>query len=185
MSYDYFREWENIRAMVNKVYYTWKDIEHMVNTINNLMFADNWRPDYIVGMTRGGLVPSVMMSNITGITMHALDVRFTDVDGNYGPESNTWMAEDAHAGKNILIFDDINDSGKTMQWIKDDWPQSAYPSDTTWDNVWGKNVRFASLLDNQASNFGDVDYTAMEINKMEKDVWVVFPWEGERDYGNF
>jgi hypoxanthine phosphoribosyltransferase len=95
------------------------------------------------------------------------------------------MAEDAHAGKNILIFDDINDSGKTMQWIKDDWPQSAYPSDTTWDNVWGKNVRFASLLDNQASNFGDVDYTAMEINKMEKDVWVVFPWEGERDYGNF
>ena len=49
----------------------------------------------------------------------------------------------------------------------------------------GKNVRFASLLDNQASNFGDVDYTAMEINKMEKDVWVVFPWEGERDYGNF
>ena len=185
MSYDYFREWENIRAMVNKVYYTWKDIEHMVNTINNLMFADNWRPDYIVGMTRGGLVPSVMMSNITGITMHALDVRFRDVDGNYGPESNTWMAEDAHAGKNILIFDDINDSGKTMQWIKDDWPQSAYPSDTTWDNVWGKNVRFASLLDNQASNFGDVDYTAMEINKMEKDVWVVFPWEGERDYGNF
>ena len=171
--------------MVNKVYYTWKDIEHMVNTVNNLMFADNWRPDYIVGMTRGGLVPAVMMSNITGITMHALDVRFRDINTDHGPESNTWMAEDAHAGKNILIFDDINDSGKTMQWIKDDWPAGCLPSDQTWNNVWGNNVRFASLLDNQASNFGEVDYTAMEINKMEKDVWVVFPWEGERDYGNF
>jgi hypoxanthine phosphoribosyltransferase len=187
MSYDYFREWENTRAMVNKVYYTWKDIEHMVNTINNLMFADNWRPDYIVGMTRGGLVPAVIMSNITGIKMHALDVRFRDVEeDDTGPESNCWMAEDAHAGKNILIFDDINDSGKTMQWIKEDWPQSASGlGDRTWNNVWGNNVRFASLLDNQASNFGEVDYTAMEINKMEKDVWVVFPWEGERDYGNF
>ena len=167
--------------MVNKVYYTWKDIEHMVNTINNLMFADNWRPDYIVGMTRGGLVPAVIMSNITGLKMHALDVRFRDGDSQ---ESNSWMAEDAHSGKNILVFDDINDSGKTMQWVKDDWPSGCYPG-SAWDNVWGNNVRFASLLDNQASDFGEVDYTAMEINKMEKDVWVVFPWEGERDYGNF
>ena len=195
--------------MVNKVYYTWKDIEHMVNTINNLMFADNWRPDYIVGMTRGGLVPAVMMSNITGIKMHALDVRFRDTGDNYsGPESNLWMAEEAFGmngdqtaqmdwtnaklmehymshRKNILIFDDINDSGKTMEWIKQDWPAGCLPNDKGWDTVWGNNVRFASLLDNQASNFGDVDYTAMEINKMEKDVWVVFPWEGERDYGNF
>ena len=43
-----------------------------------------------------------------------------------------------------------------------------------WDNVWGNNVRFASLIDNAPSNFGDCDYTAMEINKMEEDVWIVF-----------
>ena len=55
----------------------------MIDTINNLMFADNWRPDYIVGMTRGGLVPAVMMSNKTSIMMHALDVRFRDTDNNY------------------------------------------------------------------------------------------------------
>lgn len=171
--------------MVNKVHYTWKDIEHMIDTINNLMFADNWRPDYIVGMTRGGLVPAVMMSNKTGIMMHALDVRFRDTDNNYdGPESNMWMAEDAFAGKNILIFDDINDSGKTMQWIKDDWPSGCFPSNERWESTWGSNVRFASLIDNMSSNFGECDYTAFEINKMENDVWVVFPWEGERDYGS-
>ena len=53
-----------------------------------------------------------------------------------------------------------------------------------WDNVWGNNVRTAALIDNGASEFGEVDYTALEINKAEKDVWVVFPWEGERNYGN-
>ena len=60
--------------MVKKVHYTWKDIEHMNQVIINLMYADNWRPDYIVGITRGGLVPASMMSNATGIKCHTLDV---------------------------------------------------------------------------------------------------------------
>lgn len=172
--------------MVKKIHYTWKDIEHMINVINNLMFADNWRPDYIVGMTRGGLVPSVMMSNITGITMHALDVRFRDTDDNYvGPESNSWMAEDAFAGKNILIMDDINDTGNTLNWIRKDWQQSCNPTDEKWKTIWGNNVRVATLIDNAPSEFESVDYTAMEIDKRENPTWIVYPWEGERDYGNF
>ena len=108
-----------ILTWLKKSSYTWKDIEHMINVINNLMFADNWRPDY-TGMTRG--ISAVMMPNITGITMHALDVRFRDTDDNYvGPNPNSWMAEDASAGKNILIVDDINDSGNTLNWIREDW----------------------------------------------------------------
>ncbi len=183
--------------MVKKVHYTWKDVEHMIVTLNNLMFADNWRPDYIVGLTRGGLVPATIMSNTTGITCHTLDVRFRDTDDNYvGPESNCWMATDAygmnkdgltgdHYKKNILIIDDINDSGNTLNWIKDDWKAGCMPDCPTWENIWGTNVRVATLIDNDPSSFEMVDYTAMEINKNEDPVWIVFPWEGERDYGNF
>ena len=191
--------------MVDKVHYTWKDIEHMIQVINNLMFADNWRPDYIVGLTRGGLVPAVILSNMTGIKMHTLDVRFRDTGEDYsGPESNLWMAEEAFGlnnsdstgisgsrwdpslRKKILIIDDINDSGKTMNWIKHDWQSTCFGNETSaWDAVWNETVRFATLIDNTNSDFAGVDYTALEINKAEKDVWVVFPWEGERDYGNF
>ena len=171
---------------IKKKYYTWKDIEHMIVTINNLMFTDGWRPDYIVGMTRGGLVPAVIMSNTTGITMHALDVRFRDTDDDYvGPESNAWMAEDAYEGKNILIVDDINDSGNTLNWIRQDWMSGCRPNDPNWATIWGGNVRVATLMDNAASEFEWVDYTALEIDKREDPTWVVFPWEGERDYGNF
>lgn len=181
--------------MVKKVHYTWKDIEHMVSSINNLMFADSWRPDLIVGLTRGGLTPAVIMSNATGIPMFALDVRFRDTDDELymGPESNCWMAEwalgyedgavDPAKRKKILILDDINDSGKTLSWIKQDWPSTCLPSDEGWDDVWHDTVRFGCLIDNLGSGFNELDYTAIEIDKRDDPVWVVFPWEGERNYG--
>ena len=110
--------------------------------------------------------------------MYTLDVRFRDMSDNYvGPEVNKQMRQDAHDGKNILIIDDINDSGKTLAWIKEDWGLRTLEMLTETDNV-----RTACLVDNTASDF-DIDYTALEINKVEDPVWLVFPWECERDYG--
>jgi uncharacterized protein len=169
-------------------------LKEAVNQIGFAMFKDNWRPDYIVGITRGGLVPAVMLSHALGIPMHTLDVRLRDTSGNTGLESNLWMAEDAFGynrseetgitgarwdislRKNILILDDINDTGATFNWIKQDWQSGCLPNEDTWNTVWHKNVRFASIVDNQSSAF-DVDYSAKEINKAENDTWVVFPWE--------
>lgn len=140
------------------------------------MFKDGWRPDYIVGLTRGGLIPAVIMSNTLGIPMHTLKVNLRD--HAEGPESNLWMAEDAFNGKNILILDDINDTGATLDWIIKDWQSSAYPNDPVWESIWGNNVKIAVLIDNLSSNFSRrVDYSAKEINKAEEDVWIVYPWE--------
>ena len=161
---------------INKKYYDYIKIHEMVNQISFQMVKDNWRPDYIVGLTRGGLVPAVIMSNTTGIPMHTLKVNLRD--HAEGPESNLWMSEDAFNGKNILILDDINDTGATLDWIINDWQTSCLPNDPKWLNVWGNNVRFAVLIDNLSSNFSrKVDYCAKEINKAEEDVWIVYPWE--------
>jgi hypoxanthine phosphoribosyltransferase len=81
-------------------------------------------------------------------------------------------------GKNILIVDDINDTGATFNWIVDDWEGSCLPKDTHWRNVWCENVRFAVITDNLASDFKfNVNYSCHEVNKAEKDVWLVYPWE--------
>ena len=111
---------------INKQYYGYDDIHRMVTNISLQMYKDNWRPDYIVGLTRGGLVPAVIMSNLLDIPMHTLKVNLRDhVEGS---ESNLWMSEDAFGynaePKNILIVDDINDTGATLDWIKQDWPSS-------------------------------------------------------------
>jgi hypoxanthine phosphoribosyltransferase len=148
---------------------------------------DNWRPDYIVGLTRGGLVPATMLSHYLEVPMHTLNVSFRDAE--IGPESNLWMAEDAFGytvhdpmasgdgRKKILIVDDINDSGATLDWIKHDSQSSCLPSDPKWNTIWHNNVRFAVLVNNVTSGFKDVDYVGTDINKLETPAWVVFPWE--------
>ena len=167
---------------MNKLYLSNRDIEKGVHDIVTSMYADNWRPNYIVGITRGGLIPAVMMSHLTGIKMHTLDVRLRD--GNEH-ESNGWMAEDAfgifqmggtYEDKKILILDDINDTGATFDWIVTDWMSSCNQDKYRWDEVWHQNVRFATIVNNLASPF-DIDYTSIEINKAEEDTWVVFPYE--------
>ena len=182
--------------MIKKHYYSWQDVEKMCVSIVNQMYKDNWRPDYIVGITRGGNVPATIISNMTGISCEALKVSLRDDKDGHGSESNLWMSEDAFGyvakeedrvtggplEKKILIVDDINDTGATFNWIKQDWQSTCLPNDPKWERVWGNNVRFATLTDNGASNFDEVNYTCHEINKAEEDVWLVYPWENVGEY---
>ena len=163
---------------MKKVYYSWQDVERQTQEILRQIQRDAWQPDYVVGLTRGGLVPANLISQYLEVPMETLKVSLRDGGQT---ESNCWMAEDAFGykqeiSKNILIVDDINDSGATLNWIKKDWRSSCKPADTKWDTVWHNTVKFATLIDNLASD-AKVDYSATEVNKAEHDVWMVFPWE--------
>ena len=181
------------------------ELNGLVNKICRDILVSKWQPDYIVGITRGGLIPAVMISQYLNVPMYTLGVSLRDGSGG---ESNLWMAEDALGSrsdekfianefdvgavleaaselleqgdtfKNILIVDDINDTGATLDWIVKDWQDGCLPNDPRWADVWGNNVRFAVLFDNLSSKFSrKIDYSAVEINKAEEDVWIVYPWE--------
>ena len=185
--------------MIKKHYYNWQDVENACINIALQMYKDKWCPDYIVGITRGGNVPATILSNMLGVRGEALKVSLRDATGQ--SESNTWMADDAFGyvdeeervdtksrwdiskRKNILIVDDINDTGATFDWIKQDWQASCLPNEESWKTVWHNNVRFATITDNLSSDFnGTVDYSVHEVNKAEQDVWLVYPWENVGEY---
>jgi xanthine phosphoribosyltransferase len=180
--------------MTKKVYYTDKQIDSMIHTIIRQLIADDWKPDYVIGITRGGVVPALMISHYFNIPMHTLRVSLRSDPPD--TESNCWMAEDAfgyvpmderdtlksrwdiHRRKNILIIDDINDSGATFDWIKQDWINSCLPAEeAAWNTVWNNNVKFAVLVDNESSKFNSIDYSGETINKAENPQWCIFPWE--------
>ena len=167
---------------MKKIYHTWADVECQTQEILHQIFIkDSWRPDYVVGLTRGGLVPANLLSQYLGCRMETLKVSLRDSDSE--SESNLWMAEDAfghemYKPKNILIVDDINDTGATLNYIREDWMSGCLHKDKRWKEVWGNNVRVACLYDNESSKSKlDVTYSAVTINKADKDVWIVFPWE--------
>ncbi len=189
---------------MNKLVIKQHELDGLVSKLCRDIIISGWRPDYIVGITRGGLIPAVMISQYLNVPMHALGVSLRDGDGG---ESNLWMASDAlgpnsrerfvedendvagvleaasdllEAGtyKEILLVDDINDTGATFNWIMNDWRSGCFPGDDSWDEVWNNNVKFAVIVDNLASKCNvKMDFVGKEINKAENDVWVDFPWE--------
>ena len=157
---------------MKKIYYTWSDVESQTHEILRQISLSDWRPDYVVGLTRGGLVPANLISQYLEVPMETLKVSLRD---DVEKEHNFWMAEHAAEGKNILIVDDINDTGATLKWIEQDWQDSVASAD--WPKIWNSNVRIAVLIDNESSRYHTIDYSAVDINKAVEDSWIVFPWE--------
>ena len=157
-----------------KAYISNEYIQDAVSSLCNALDACDWKPDYFVGITRGGLVPAVLMSHQLNIQMHTLNISLRDF---YNVELNAWMAEDASLGKRILIVDDINDTGATLAYIKNDWETAA---SADWNTIWHHNVRFAAIINNHTSKF-DLDYYYKIIDRSNDVKWYVFPWEYTQD----
>jgi hypoxanthine phosphoribosyltransferase len=152
---------------MKKVYVSWNDVQRQVQELVRQMWQDRWVPEYVVGITRGGLTPANLISQYLGVPMETLKVSLRE--GAESCETNCWMPEDALKNRNILIVDDINDSGATLNWIHSDWGKGIR---------WGDNVRVAVLYDNESSeSIHTPDYSAENINKAADPQWIVFPWE--------
>lgn len=160
---------------MDKMYLEWHQFNLYIDELASKIKASEWQPDYIVGLTRGGLIPATILSHRLKCPLETLKVSLRDGDE---PEHNAWMSEDAFEGAKILIVDDLNDSGATINWIMNDWKEMCRPSHPNWNDRWGNTIRVAVLFNsNDSSAMHTPDYYIHTLT--EPKPWIVFPWENE------
>ena len=152
-------------AQPNLSYISYDRFVADVQAIAGELEGDAWRPDFIVGIGRGGLVPGAFLSHRTGIAM--LSVDYSSRVAGFADDLLVKLAGMSVAGQRILFVDDINDSGATLVYLRDNILRHG--------GVAG-NQRVAVLVNNVRSR-AVVDYSSRTIDRdVDKD-WYVFPWE--------
>jgi hypoxanthine phosphoribosyltransferase len=63
---------------MKKVYVSWADVQRQTQEIIRQMSLDGFHPEYVVGITRGGLIPANLISQYLEVPMHTLKVSLRD-----------------------------------------------------------------------------------------------------------
>jgi len=155
---------------MNKLYYSYNDLVSDCRIIAREMAHESYKPDVIIGPGRGAYPFGVMLSHYFEVPFEAF--RWQTRDGKIEDSETLKHILSKYTSKNILVVDDINDTGATFKWLWDNWNLSEKEH----------SVKFATLTENTPSVFGQVSYCVHEVNKTEEDVWLVYPWENVGDY---
>lgn len=133
-----------------------KDIVNIVYEIEK----SNVHYDIVVGVVRGGLVPSVHLSHILDATFIALN--WSSNVSRIRDKNNEAIIAGLERNKKILVVDDICDSGVSLDDIT---------------NVY-EGVDTAVLIHNEINDrLFTPTYYGWKINRKEMPEWVDFWWE--------
>ena len=136
----------------NKIYIEYSDVLSMCHNLEH--DVSKMKPDMIVGITRGGLLPAVHLSHALNVPMETLHWRTRD---NPLTEYNGHIEEALIDKKTVVFVDDINDTGRTFTEVKEEY-QGGY---------------YVSLVEKVGSVFRS-DASSLQL---QDDRWIVFPWE--------
>ena len=141
---------------------SWDEIDRLVSEVAERVESSGFRPDVIVAIVRGGLVPARLLSDYLGVEdILTMEIKLYEGIGVRGkrPYLRQPLTGDIK-GRRVLLVDDISDTGLTLQLAQE--VISFYmPGE----------VRTASIYVKPWTNFVP-DYYARTTDK-----WVVFPWE--------
>lgn len=131
---------------------------------------DKYKPDILIGLARGGLVPTMHLSDLLGVS-DVITLRiehYATMGETYDEPRIKYETLYDLKGMNVLVIDDCSDSGKSlelaMQKIKEFNP---------------KEIKVATLHVRETSRFKP-HYSAESMD----DYWIIFPWNTIEDILN-
>lgn len=152
----------------------WSDVVNWCSVIGERVVESGFRPDIIVGLARGGWIPARLVSDELGVKQ-LLSLRTQHWGVTAARDGKARLAttlEESVEGKNLLIVDDITDTGDSIR-LAHDHVLSHSPA----------TVKTATMLHISHSTFLP-DYFADEVDG-KKWTWYVFPWNYGEDMATF
>ena len=145
---------------------TWNQIYAMLVRQAGKIRCSGFKPDVIVGVTRGGLVPARVLSDLLG----ACELATVRVEFYVGvaetrsePVLKQGVSEDV-TGKKALLVDDVADSGKSLLFAKEHLQHQGVAE-----------VRVATVYRKPLSAL------TPDFYEKETRLWVVFPWDAKEN----
>ncbi|MCK4482088.1 phosphoribosyltransferase [Candidatus Bathyarchaeota archaeon] len=141
---------------------TWSQVYNMLLNLAEKIRRNRFRPDIIVGVSRGGWPPARVLSDLLG-NPNLANVKaefYLGVAETKGEPILTPPVSVAVAGKKVLIVDEVADTGKSLELVKKHIvKQGACEVEivTVYYKPWSVVVP---------------DYYGKETSR-----WIVFPWE--------
>ena len=154
-------------------YVSWKDIEDWTKGIMKMIIADDYNPDIIVGIARGGLVPARMVADYL-FKKNLLSIKTEHWGVTATMDGKAVLKEKLNydvSGKKVLIVDDITDTGESMR-LSYNYIKSLKPAE----------LKTTSMLYVNGSSYTP-DYYGKGLSK-EEWAWFVFPWNVYEDTYN-
>ena len=141
---------------------TWESIYHLLLSLARRVRKTNFKPDMIVSVSRGGWIPSRVMSDLLEIPRIAIVGAefYTGVAETKGAPVITQPVSVSVRGTRVLVVDDIADTGKSLRLVC-----------THLEEHGTTEIRTATLYLKPWST-SIPDYYGKKTTS-----WVVFPWE--------
>lgn len=139
----------------SKIYLDYDDVESM--NMNLVHDVSKFKPDVIVGITRGGLLPALHLSHHLDRPLQTIIWQTRDINKC---EHDKKLQNLIDTGSRVVFVDDINDTGRTFSEIS-----KAYHGARS-------NVMFVSLVQKL-----ETTHPATAALTLSDDRWIVFPWE--------
>jgi len=141
---------------------TWNQIYAMVLSQAEKILQSGFKPDIVVGITKGGWVPARVLSDLLEIPeLAAVRVEFyLGVAETRNEPVLTQRVSAVVEGKKALLVDDVADTGKSLQLAKEHVQRQG-----------ATEVRIATLY------YKPLSVTKPDYYEKETSRWIVFPWE--------
>lgn len=157
------KEIEHQRGLIIPRNPSWVSIEKYTQSLAAIINKSDFKPEYIVGISRGGWVPAILLSHLMAWTPFAsIDVKKEGEERRVA--ENPLINWPALKGKRVLLVEDMLETGKSAQVAREFLEQ------------YGADVRLACYF---ARNYSEVkpDFVLREGMKRE----VSFRWERFRE----